>query len=95
MPKSQAQIDAEFWKFHQSNPHVYDWLVTTARQLRAAGHRTFGMKAVWERLRWETVIRTSGFDFKLNNNYTSRYSRLIMNTEADLAGFFPIRKLKP
>jgi hypothetical protein len=53
------------------------------------------MKAVWERLRWETVIRTSGFDFKLNNNYTSRYSRLIMNTEADLAGFFPIRKLKP
>ena len=35
-----------------------------------------------------------GKDFKLNNNYVSRYARLIMAQEADLEGVFETRERK-
>lgn len=56
-----------------------------------------GIAMLWERMRWELTVETDsvdlGDDFKLNNNYRSRYARLIMNNEPDLAGFFDIRRL--
>ena len=33
-------------------------------------------------------------DYKLNNDYASRYARLIMKTEPRLAGHFELRELK-
>ncbi|MCP4448536.1 MAG: hypothetical protein GY811_24845 [Myxococcales bacterium] len=36
-------------------------------------------------------LRTSGRDFKLNNSYTSRYARLIVDREPDLADLFELR----
>ena len=38
-----------------------------------------------------TTSDTSGF--KLNDHYTSRYARLIMEREPDLRGIFRTRKL--
>lgn len=32
--------------------------------------------------------------FKLNNNYTSHYARLVMNNESDLRDFFELRNLR-
>lgn len=51
---------------------------------------------VWERARWEFVMGTDdqSSDFKLNNNYHSRYARLIMEQEDDLDGFFDLRELR-
>ena len=42
-------------------------------------------------VRRATTDEHSGF--KLNNNYRSRYARLIMEQEADLEGVFQIREL--
>jgi hypothetical protein len=40
------------------------------------------------------TLQTSGDeDYKLNNNFTSRYARLLMQHNADLAGFFEIRAM--
>ncbi|CAB4180862.1 hypothetical protein UFOVP1056_1 [uncultured Caudovirales phage] len=44
-------------------------------------------------LRWETAMSTTGDDFKLNNNYRSRYARLIMATCPDLTDVFDTREL--
>lgn len=86
-----------FWRFHEQHPLVYQLLVRFAREWKRAGHRRCGIKMLWERVRWEVGIEglpDSSDDWKLNNNYHSRYARLMMRQEPDLAGFFETRELR-
>jgi hypothetical protein len=89
-------IEDAFLEFHRNNPHVYHNIRVIAFQALAAGRKKIGMKLIFERLRWEYYIATerSEAEFVLNNNYTSRYARLLMENEPELAGMFETRKLK-
>lgn len=85
----------EFLEFHQKNPMVYDQLERLAFKLKVRGVDRWGMKALWEVLRYELAIATNfqASDYKLNNNYTASYARLLMErNEIDLEGFFEIRE---
>ena len=96
MGPSPKSIDEKFWAFHAAHPEVYDELVMLARQGVRAGRRRFGMKQLFEVLRWNRTLRglsAEGEVFKLNNNYTSRYARLVMGCEPDLAKAFETRTL--
>lgn len=86
-PMSEA-----FEQFHFDNPRVYVILVRLAREwIRLTGRHKLGIKTLYERARWEIALATSDPDFKLNNNYTAYYARLIMRRESDLAGLFDLR----
>lgn len=88
-------IQERFERFHASNPDVYKGLCKFARQAKAKGHRQYGIARIWEVLRWEYCVANDTLeDFKLSNNYRSRYARLIMEPEPDLAGFFTTRELR-
>jgi hypothetical protein len=88
-------IESDFWQFHYDNPRVYEELVKLARQTKRAGKTKCGIGMLWEVLRWNFYLKTRGDDeFRLNNNYRSHYSRLIMQRESDLEGFFPQRRLR-
>ena len=90
-------IQQQFEVFHNINPWVYTDLVQLARQAKATGRRTFGIKSLYEVVRWNRFIQTTDPNddsWKLNNNYHSRYARLIMDQEPDLKGFFNVRELK-
>jgi hypothetical protein len=88
-------IEANFWEFHAANPEVYVRLVSLARMLRGRGRKRCGMKMLFEQLRWEHYLETEDrSSFKLNNNYTSYYARLIRSQEPDLAGMFELRGLR-
>lgn len=91
-----GSIQAHFEDFHHKNPQVYLWLVRFAREAMRAGRQKVGMSLLYERLRWEVYLSTADHttDFKLANNYRSRYSRLIMEQEPDLEGFITTRGLK-
>lgn len=93
--QKESKRDAQFKAFHTNNPHVYALLVKLARAAKAKGARHLGMKNLYEVARWEHWMQTADFtsDFKLNNNYTSRYARLIMQQEPDLRDLFETRKL--
>ena len=87
-------IQERFERFHDRNPWVYHELVAMARELRARRSRRIGIKMLFEVLRWQYYRRTDGDDeFKLNNNFHSRYARLIMESEPDLEGAFELRAL--
>lgn len=88
-----ASLEERFWEFHRLNPSVYHALVRLARQVKAAGRTHFGIGALFERLRFEAALQTWGDEYRLNNNYRSRYARLIMAQEPDLEGFFETREL--
>lgn len=90
-----GKLEKAFWKFHNANPKVYRLLVKFAFQWREArgGHSKLGMKALFERVRWETSLHTTEDEnFKLNNNNTAFYARLIMDRNPDLADLFSLRK---
>ena len=90
----ESRLDREFRAFHAANPHVYDALVAKAREAKAAGLSRYGVKALFEVIRYDHRVRTRGADWKLDNCLTSRYARLIMEQEPDLQGFFELRRLR-
>jgi len=87
-------IQDDFQRFHQENPQVYRELVRLARAWQSRrGTGKVGMKMLFEVLRWQLAMSTTGDDFKLNNNYTSYYARLVMAENPDLRGLFQTRVL--
>ena len=88
-------LEAKFWEFHRANPHVYMLLRRFTWEIKQAGHKHYSMDAVYHRVRWHMQIDTIGdLDFKLNNNHTSYYARMIMRREPALEGFFRTRELR-
>jgi hypothetical protein len=52
-----------------------------------------GAKAIWERLRWNFMLRKAeGEKFKLNNNYTAYMARFAIKKVPGLAGYFELRE---
>ena len=89
-----TDLDDRFFDFHLDNPHVYKELVRLARDAKAAGKGRLGIRMLWEVARWNLWLRSKSNDYKLNNNLHSRYARLIMAMEPDLAGMFFTRNLR-
>ena len=91
-----SSIDEQFLQFHEANPHVYRNLVRLAREAKSQGCKKLGMKFLFERLRWEYILKTkhSASEYAINNNFTSRYARMIMDDCPDLQGFFETRRLR-
>jgi len=89
-----ATIQEKFEAFHAANPHVFDAIVGLAFEARSMGVQSYGMKGIFEELRWRYAMQTRGDVFKLNNIFTSRYARLVMDTVPELDGFFEVRELK-
>lgn len=90
----ESWIDRAFADFHAENPHVYDEIVLLTRRAHRAGARRIGIGMVFEVLRWRHTLRTRTDDFKLNNNFRSRYARMVMEREPDLDGIFELRELR-
>lgn len=90
-----ATIRARFLRFHRDNPNVYRELVAMARELRSAGHARFGLRMLWETLRWRRMLATSDpSGYKLNDHYIAHYARMMMDSEPDLAGVFETRAIR-
>lgn len=96
-PFDDAKASERFQAFHEENPEIYGELVNLARSARARGRARLGIGHLFEVIRWQRMMRTNdpnGGDLKLNNNYRSRYARLLMEREPDLADLFETRELK-
>ena len=89
---ASGNISEQFRKYHEEHPEVYRILVSLAREAKRSGIHKYSISAIFEVARWKFRISKTG-DFKLSNNYRSRYARLIMDQEDDLADFFTTREL--
>lgn len=90
----EATIQERFEAFHAANPGVYVALLGLVMEMRARGVRRYGMKGLFEILRWRYAMHTQGDEYKLNNIFTSRYARLLVSEFPDLLDFFELRELK-
>ncbi len=91
---AQTDADRRFDEFHKRNPHVYKELVRLARELHNVGHKKIGIQMLIEVIRWKSMIQTRDDDFKINNNFGSRYARKIMSENTDLNEIFDTRGLR-
>lgn len=87
-------IEERFREFHSRNPQVYALFREFARRAMDSGRR-IGAKAIMERVRWEVYMKSrDGEGFKINNSYTSRYVRLLIDEYPEFKGFFEMRDLR-
>jgi len=93
---SRNTIQERFQQFHTDNPWIFKKLLSMTTDLMRKGKSKCGIKMLWEVLRWEVEIGTItvGKDFKLNNNYTSRYARMISDHHPMYAKIFSLRDLR-
>jgi hypothetical protein len=92
-PRS-ATLQQRFEAFHLANPWVLAELERMTAELAAAGRTRIGVKMLFEVIRWQHDRSTSGSEFKLNNNYTARYVRLMLGRHPEWAHMFELRELK-
>jgi len=77
--ESHSRADEMFEKFkqfHKENPHIWEMFNKFTCQLLAAGHQHHSARAVIERIRWETSLRTTDEQFKIPNNHIPYYARM-------------------
>lgn len=91
-----GSIQEAFDAFHRDNYWVYEALRRLALDLVGRGRTKIGMKMLFEVVRWSYQRSTTddSSPFLINNNFTSRYARLLMDQEPALAGVFDLRALK-
>ena len=89
-------IQEKFEKFHAINPTVFNLLVALARQMKSRGRRKIGIGMLYEVLRWNYYQSTDdpNSDYKLCNNYRSRYARKMMAEHHELQDFITFRELR-
>jgi hypothetical protein len=88
-------IEERFRQFHFDNPDIYKHIVKLTLEQYRRGRERLGMKALWEQIRWHIAlgtIRIKG-EYKLNNNYTSRYVRMLIEQYPAYRGLFERRRL--
>jgi len=90
-------IEEAFRDFHARNPGVLRELVAMTRRAKERGRTKIGMGMLFEVLRWNRIVEglpDETEDFKLNNNYRSRYARMVMHRYPDLDGMFDLRRIR-
>lgn len=89
-------IQERFVAFHHANPQVFRRLADHAFRLKRRGYERAGIGMLFEVLRWEHMLNAKdpSSEYQLNNNYRSRYARLLMDTYPELRGFFEVRDLR-
>ena len=89
-------IQGQFARFHTKHPEVYEALRTLAFQAKDRGRTKLSIGMLFEVVRWEWTILGLPDEselWKLNNNYRSRYARLLMDENPALDGIFETRVL--
>ena len=91
--QSGKSIDEAFRDFHKKNPQVYAWFQKYFFHLQRKGRKKIGAKMLIERIRFEVFMKTTGEDFKINNNFTSRYVRLFIREYPQYKSYFELRAI--
>ncbi len=94
LPLFDRATESAFNEYHEKNPHVYELFKRFTFEKIRQGYKHLGAKAVMERIRWESPIKTDGSEFKVNNNHPAYYARLFMRDFPQHQGLFQLRKSK-
>lgn len=84
--------EMRFEEFCEAHPEVFSRLRSMALALKARGFKRYGLRALWEAMRYDASVQTGEDPYKLNNNLAPLMARKLMAEEPSLAGFFETRQ---
>ena len=89
----QDEIDRCAEAFSAKHPKVNKLFVAFTKEVIDRGFKHYSVKAVFERIRWETDQADAAGKsmFKLNNNYSPWFARKFMKENPQFDGFFRTR----
>ena len=82
----------QFADYDREHPHIYRAFACLALRQIATGRTHGGAKRIMEELRFDTAVRATGRDFKVDNRFTAFYARKFERDFPEHAGFFRLRK---
>lgn len=88
----------EKWRLWDAqNPHFYGLFEKFSVELAVKGHRHMSTSMIFERIRWETKITTTGSKtgetYKVPNSYRALFGRKFMKLHPEYGQFFKVQKL--
>lgn len=89
-------IQEQFERFHALHPEIYAEFRQIALNLLQHGRSHYGSKAIFEVIRYHRALsgKSEAELFKINNNYSSRYARKLMEEDERFHDFFELRELR-
>lgn len=88
-----SALDKKFWDFHKANPHVFTKLEELTKQAHDRGRKKIGIGMIFEVIRWNSFMATTGDPYKLNNSYRSRYVRILIQKHPEYKDLFETRRI--
>ena len=100
MYSRRDQMEDDFKEFHAEHPDFWDQFVKYTKEAMNRGHKTFGSKAIFERIRWDMgPVTDENAVTKLQNSFHAFYAREFMRVFPEHKGYFETRfqpsSLKP
>lgn len=86
-------MQRKFLAHHAANPVIYGLLMKYANIAQKSGFDSYSINGIFERVRWHVTVDTTDGEYKMNNDFRSRYVRRMMKDHPHLNGFFEIRAL--
>lgn len=94
----KRELDEKYLKWRETNNGItiFAEALLKAYKLKEKRITHFGIKSILESIRFDNTIRVGKDEngFKINNNYSSRLAREIMEVGFLPEGFFEVRRLK-
>ncbi|WP_328404018.1 hypothetical protein OHS70_34305 [Streptomyces sp. NBC_00390] len=87
-------IQQRFEDFHALNPWVHRELERMTADCAQHGWNRVGIGMLFELLRYRYGEATRGDEFRLNNNFRSRYVRLLVDEHPEWSPLFEVRALR-
>lgn len=89
------ELLVRFTQFHRANPDVFETLRRGANVHFSQGWRRSSVRIILNTARWGPESSPDDeYAFKVNNNYTSLYSRLLIATDPKFANWIEVRPMR-
>jgi hypothetical protein len=92
--KTLIERKQEWWDWHKANPDVWRLFERFSLEAINMGHKRLSAWLIVNRIRWESMVVTTGNDYKITNDYIAFYARLFINKYPQYSGFFVTKKMK-
>ncbi|MEV0370637.1 hypothetical protein AB0I10_12525 [Streptomyces sp. NPDC050636] len=93
-PSAGLSIQERFEAFHQLNPWILEQLEALTSDCVDRGLKRVGIGMLFEVLRWQYGRATYGEPWRLNNDFRSRYARMLLELHPEWSSLFETRGLR-
>lgn len=91
---ANPRLVSRFIDYHHKNPDLYALFEKFALEAKQSGRPRFSIWMLANRIRWYSMIETTGKEFKVSNDYLACYARLLIWNNPLFEGFFQLKEMK-